>query len=59
MVPYFQQVQAAGRSLLIRGAFTADDMRLLMDSLESRGLFLNIMVKSMEEIEDLRPIVGM
>jgi hypothetical protein len=59
MVPYFQQVQAAGRSLLIRGAFTANDMRLLMDSLESRGLFLNIMVKSMEEIEVLRPIVGM
>jgi hypothetical protein len=59
MVPYFQKVQKAGRSLLIRGAFTPDEMRLLMDSLESRGLFLNIMVKTMEEIEALRPIVGM
>ncbi len=59
MVPYFQKVQEAGRSLLIRGAFTPDEMRLLMDSLASRGLFLNIMVKTMKEIEALRPIVGM
>ena len=59
MVPYFQKVQEAGRSLLIRGAFTPDEVRLLMDSLDARGLFLNIMVKSMAEIETLRPIVGM
>jgi hypothetical protein len=30
-----------------------------MDSLESRGLFLNIMVTTMEEVEILRPLVGM
>jgi hypothetical protein len=30
-----------------------------MDSLEPRGLFLNIMVGSMEEIEALRPLLGM
>ena len=59
MVPYFQKVQKAGRSLLIRGAFSPEEMKLLMDSLESRGLFLNIMVNSMEEIDALRPIVGM
>ena len=59
MVPYFQKVQKAGRSLLIRGAFSPKEMKLLMDSLESRGLFLNIMVNSMEEIDALRPIVGM
>ena len=59
MVPYFQKVQESGRSLLVRGAFTSDEMRLLMDSLESRGLFLNIMVKNLTEIETLRPIVGM
>jgi hypothetical protein len=58
MLPYFQKVQSAERSLLIRGAFTPDELQLLMDSLEARGLFLNIMVKSMEEIETLRPIVG-
>ena len=37
------------RPLLIRGAFTPDELRLLMDSLASRGLFLNIMVKSIEK----------
>ena len=59
MVPYFQQVQKAAKPLLIRGSFTPDEMRLLLDSLEPRGLILNIMVTSMEEIEALRPILGM
>jgi len=55
MVPYFQMVQKAKRPLLIRGSFKPDEMRLLLDSLEPRGLFLNIMVNSMEEVEALRP----
>jgi hypothetical protein len=59
MVPYFTMVQEAKRPLLIRGSFTPDEIRLLMDSLESRGLFLNIMVNTMEEIEILRPLLGM
>ena len=59
MVPYFQKVQKAGRSLLIRGAFSPDEMRLLMDALAPRGLFLNIMVKRMEEVDALKPILGM
>ena len=59
MVPYFQMVQKAKRPLLIRGSFKLDDMRLLLDSLEPRGLFLSIMVQTMEEVETLRPLVGM
>ena len=59
MVPYFQMVQKARRPLLIRGAFNRDEMRLLLDSLEVRGLFLNIMVSTRDEIEGLRPLVGM
>ncbi|MEW5975975.1 MAG: hypothetical protein AB1898_09250 [Acidobacteriota bacterium] len=59
MVPHFQKVQKSGRPLLIRGSFTPDETRLLMDSLEARGLFLNMMVTKMEEIEVLRPLVGM
>jgi hypothetical protein len=55
MVPYFQMVQKAKRPLLIRGSFKRDEMRFLLDSLEPRGLFLNIMVNSMEEVEALRP----
>jgi len=59
MIPYFQRVQNAGRPILIRGSFTPDELRLLMDSLEPRGLFFNIMVTDMKEIEALRPAVGM
>ncbi|UCD81636.1 MAG: hypothetical protein JSW26_09505, partial [Desulfobacterales bacterium] len=59
MIPYFQMVQNAKRPLLIRGAFDPEEMRLLVDSLDPRGLLLLIMVNTMEEIEALRPIVGM
>jgi hypothetical protein len=59
MVPYFLMVQEAKRPLLIRGSFTADEVRLLMDSLEPRGLFLYIMVSTMQEVENLRPLVNL
>jgi len=59
MLGYFQKVQQAHRPLLIRGALTPEDVDLLMDSLEPRGLFLNIMVNSMKEIENLRPRLNM
>jgi hypothetical protein len=59
MVPYFRQIQNAGKPLLIRGSFSREETRLVMDSLEPRGLFLNIMVKDMKEIESLRPLVGL
>ena len=45
--------------LLIRGSFAPDDLRLLMDSLDPRGLFLNVMVRDRKEVEVLRPLVGM
>ena len=59
MVPYFQRIQNAGKPLLIRGAFSPDELRLLTDSLDARGLFLNIMVNDMAAVETLRPLVGM
>jgi hypothetical protein len=59
MVPFFQMVQAAKRSLLVRGTFTADDIRLLMDSLDPRGLYLLVLVKDIYEAEHLRPLLGM
>ncbi|MDR2843023.1 MAG: hypothetical protein LBV57_00055 [Candidatus Symbiothrix sp.] len=58
MIPYFQMVQKAKKSLLIRGSFTSGELRLLMDSLEPTGLYLYIMIADMKEIEILRPIVG-
>lgn len=59
MVRYFRRVQQARKPLLIRGSFQPDELRLLMDSLDPRGLFLNIMVTGIGDTETLRPIVGM
>jgi hypothetical protein len=59
MVPYFQMVQKAKRPLLIRGSFSEDELKLLMDSLDTAGLYLYIMVADSDEISRLKPIVGM
>jgi hypothetical protein len=59
MIPHFQRVQRAGRPLLIRGSFSPEEMRLLMDSLDPRGLMTLIIVQSMREVEPLRPLVGL
>jgi hypothetical protein len=59
MVGYFQKVQKARRPLVIRGSFSPEEMRLLMDKLEPRGLFFNVMVNTMAEVESLRPILRM
>ena len=59
MIQYFKMVQDADRPLLIRGSITPDEARLLMDSLDPRGLYLHIMPRSREEMELLRPILTM
>ena len=59
MLPYFRMVQRARRSLLIRGSLTPEDARMLMDSLDARGLYLLVVVKDVREADTLRPILGM
>jgi hypothetical protein len=59
MVPYFQRVQKARRPLVIRGSFKPQELQLLLDSLEARGLFLNIMANTMGEVEELRTLLKM
>ena len=59
MLPYFQKFQEAERSLIVRGSFTPEELRVLVDSLDPRGLYIYIMVEDMQEVERLRPIVGM
>ena len=59
LIPYFQRVQRAGRPLVVRGYFRPDEVRLLMDSLEPRGLHLNLLVNDLLEAERLRPLVGL
>jgi hypothetical protein len=59
MVPYFQRIQAANRALIVRGSFTPEELHVLVDRLDPRGLFLYLMVADMHEVETLRPLVGM
>lgn len=59
MISYFQMVQKAERPLLIRGSFTEDDIRLLTESLNPRGLYLLVLVRNMDEVNRLRPLLGM
>jgi hypothetical protein len=59
MLEYYRRVQDAGRPLLIRGSLTQDEARLLIDSLDPRGLYLHIMPESKQEADALRTILGM
>ena len=59
MIPHFKKIQAANRALIVRGSFTPDEMRAMVDALDPRGLYLYIMVSHMHEVETLRPVVGM
>ncbi|MFN7996730.1 MAG: hypothetical protein U0Q18_24165 [Bryobacteraceae bacterium] len=59
LVPFFQRIQKAGKPLLIRGSLQPDDVRLLLDSLDRRGLFLNIMITDLREVEPIRKLLRM
>ena len=59
MIPCFQRIQNAGKPLLIRGSFTSGQLRLLLDSLDPRGLFLYIMMNNMKEVEQRRHVLGL
>jgi len=59
MLPYWQRIQQADRSLLIRGSFTPDEARELVDGLDPRGLYLYVMVEDMTQVEALRAVFGM
>jgi hypothetical protein len=47
------------RGGFIRGSLAPDDARLLMDSLDPRGLFLLVVVKDRREADRLRPLLGL
>jgi len=59
MLPYYQQVQAAGRSLLVRGSFTPQQLATLVEGLDPRGLYVLILLRDRQESQALRPIVGL
>jgi hypothetical protein len=58
VIPAFRKIQAAGRPLLVRGSFTPDELRQLVDAIDPRGLYLYIMVGSLAEADQLRPVLG-
>ena len=57
MIPYFRAIQRADRPLIIRGSFSPEEIRLLMDCLEPKGLFMYVMVKNMEEAYEVRRLL--
>ena len=59
MIQFYRMVQDAERPLLIRGTVTPDELRLILDSLDPRGLYLHLMAAGMDEVDRLRPILGM
>jgi len=59
MIPYLRRIQQAGRPLVLRGSFTVDEARLLMDQLDSRGLYVYVMVGMQQEVEALSPVLGL
>jgi len=59
MIPFFRMIQRAGRPLLVRGSFTPDEARLMMDELDPRGLYIYVMATDAAEVDALRPILGL
>jgi hypothetical protein len=53
-IPYFRTVQDRGKTLLIRGKLTLEDLGLLRKTLSPRGLYLQIVVESPEEAGSLQ-----
>jgi hypothetical protein len=58
LLPYLRKIQEAGRCLILRGGFEAEELRRVVEGLDPRGLYLYIMVESLEEVAALSPIVG-
>ena len=59
MIPFYRMIQEAGRPLLVRGSFTSEELGQMLEALTPTGLYLYIMVESLEEIDPLRRVLGM
>ena len=59
MIGFFRRVQERERSLIIRGSFSEEILRYVVDRLDPAGLFLLIMIEDASDLESLRAIVGM
>ncbi len=59
MIPFFKAVQDARRSLIVRGSFTEDELRCVLDSLSPEGLYIHIIVEDMQEADRLATVAGL
>lgn len=59
MIKYYKMVQQAEHPLIIRGTFTEEDLGLIREALDPRGLYLLILVKDKKEIKKLKTVLGM
>lgn len=53
-LPYFERVQAEGKRLLIRGKLDRDDLVSLRKHLSPNGLYLQVVVETVEETRAMR-----
>ena len=59
MIPHIRKIQESGRPVIFRGAFTPEEMRLIVSRLDCSSLYLHIMVEDMGEVEPLKKLLGM
>ena len=57
MIKYYQIVQKANRSLLIRGSVTPDEMKFLLDELKPQGLYIHLVVQNEKEITAIKSVM--
>lgn len=58
LIPYLSKIQKSNRSLLLRGSFTDEEMKEIIEKLNPAGLYLYIMVKDEKEIDSIKKIIG-
>jgi hypothetical protein len=56
MLPFLKMVQPRGKTLLIRGKLDREDLKILRQELSPRGLYLQIVVETPDEITSLRDV---
>lgn len=59
LLPYLQRIQGADRCLILRGSFEAEELHKVVENLDPKGLYLYVMVESMDKAAALRPILGL
>ena len=57
-IPYLKKIQNKGRCLLLRGAYTLDDLALIRNKLSNEGLCIQIICENKSEADNLIPHIN-